>query len=168
MVAGTALRRRNSPQPHHRGQLRPSATHWYQCLGSPPHHSVIPRVVTNHTTHNNPHHNTTLSDKILWFLNHSINTSVWPKCWCIILCIVNPRPKAQHSNAAQRSPIFFQHVSLRPPTPAPWPRTPTPSWGNVPCNLPPPQPTTTADRKCPKTKVPFQNAKSCAKPERKV
>ena len=86
----TAVRRRNSPQPHHRGQLRPSATHWYQCLGSPPHRSVIARVVTHHTPTITHTIIPTLSDKILWF-SEPLNQYVWPA-----LCIVkvNPRPKA--------------------------------------------------------------------------
>ena len=130
-------------------------------------HREVVRPQSPHTphTHNNPHTIiSTFSDKILWF-SQPLNQYVW---W------TDPTDPGQQwsrpQDAAQRGPLLLQHVPLQSAAPAPWScPSLTPRWHVPPSSLlPPPHPAPPADWSRLQTKVPFQNAKSGAKPERKI
>ena len=131
-------------------------------------HREVVRPQSPHTphTHNNPHTIiSTFSDKILWF-SQPLNQYVW---WAGPSSQVRSDPKPQ--DAAQRGSLLLQHVPLQSSPSTSWAcPSISPCW-HVPSSshlTPPPQPPTTTDWGCRQTKVPFQDAKSGAKPERKI
>ena len=148
------------------------------------------RVDTRNTRVSSTTSQPNLVTKFCGFLNHSINTrecgeshrpsiaaNTGPSNLKTVITSGSACEDCEgRRHAAQRRPVLLQHVPLRSPprSPAPGPGGRGTSRGNVRTSQPwspsKPQPAATHSGRgaTHKTKIPFQNAPSCAKPKRKI